>query len=196
MSPLTSQFYAPDLPAWRAWLAEHHASAREVWLVYYKPHAHQPTLSYADSLDEALCFGWIDSLIRRIDEDSYARLFTPRVNREKWSAANRKRVRELIAAGRMTPAGTAVLPADLDAEPIQRPHPEREELPEFIRQALEQTGGLRAKFDALPPSTRRAYLNYILDAKRDETRQKRLALILENLAQDTVVDFMTPLGKK
>jgi uncharacterized protein YdeI (YjbR/CyaY-like superfamily) len=193
MPPLSPQFYPPDLNAWRAWLTEHHATDRQVWLVYYKPHAQRPSISYSDSLDEALCFGWIDSLIRRIDDDSYARLFTPRSNTARWSAVNRKRIKELIAAERVMPAGLAVLPQDLDAQPVERPHPEHEELPEFIQQALDQQAGLREKFEALSPSVRRGYLNFILDAKREETRQKRLVFVLENVASGQKIDFMKPL---
>src|SRR5713101_7800533 len=92
---------ARTLPRWRAWLAAHHASETEIWLICHKQHTGRPSVDYLDALDEALCFGWIDSLIKRIDDDRYARKFTPRKPGSKWSAINRKRYADLEAAGRL-----------------------------------------------------------------------------------------------
>ena len=188
--PLTPSLYLPTRSDWRAWLEVHHASETRLWLIFYKKDSGQPSIPLDDAIEEALCFGWIDSLIQHIDEQRYARLFTPRKNSAKWSADNRRRVQKLIAEGRMTPAGLALIPADWDAEPVPRGHPEQEELPAFIHEALDGEEGLRAKFEALAPSLRRNYLGYILDAKREETRQKRLAYILKAVALGQTVDFM------
>ena len=89
---LSNTLYAKDLPEWHAWLELNYASVKEVWLVYYKVHTGQPCIDYEDSVEEALCFGWIDSLVQRIDEASYARKFTPRTNTAKWSESNKCRV--------------------------------------------------------------------------------------------------------
>jgi uncharacterized protein YdeI (YjbR/CyaY-like superfamily) len=97
-----------NLNEWHDWLDHHHASEQQVWLVFYKGLDHLRTLSYDDALDEALCYGWIDSLIQRIDDERYARLFTRRVNAKQWSKINRERVRRLARDGRMTQAGLAV----------------------------------------------------------------------------------------
>src|SRR5687768_2371387 len=91
--------------AWRAWLAEHHASSPGVWLAFHKQHTGLPSLDYEDSVREALCFGWIDSLIKRLDDDRYARKFTPRKPESKWSDVNRRRWAELEAAGLLAPPG-------------------------------------------------------------------------------------------
>ncbi len=182
--------YVPDAETWAAWLAENWQVERRVWLVYYKKGCPQASPTYEESVDEALCFGWIDSLIKRLDDQSHARLFTPRKDRTKWSASNRLRVRRLIEAGRMKPPGLAVLPPDLEAEPVWRAHPEQEPLPGFIQQALAANIELKELFFGLTPSIRRMYLNYILDGKREATRQKRLEYILENLATGKIVDFM------
>jgi uncharacterized protein YdeI (YjbR/CyaY-like superfamily) len=93
--------------AWRRWLARHHASSGGVWLVFHKPHSGAEAIPYEDSVREALCFGWIDSLIKRLDDDRYARKFTPRKPTSKWSDLNRRRWAELEAEGRLTAAGLA-----------------------------------------------------------------------------------------
>src|SRR5882724_1889742 len=110
---------------WRDWLDAHHASESEVWLVFYKRHTGVASIDYKDALDEALCFGWVDSLIKRLDDRRYARKFTQRRADSRWSAVNRKRYAELKASGRLTPAG-------LTRAPTKRtygPRPTRFELP-------------------------------------------------------------------
>ena len=123
--------------AWREWLAENHAAQREVWLIFYKQHTGQPSLPYADALDEALCFGWIDSIIQKIDEERYARKFTPRANTAKWSEVNLRRVAVLIEEGRMTPAGLAKLGHAQPISPaIPRPTPPPPGIPPQVGQTL------------------------------------------------------------
>jgi uncharacterized protein YdeI (YjbR/CyaY-like superfamily) len=98
---------------WRAWLAQHHSDRKEIWLVYYKKSSGKAGISYEESVEEALCFGWIDGAIKGIDEQTFAGRFTPRRPRSAWSASNRERVARLLREGRITEAGMAVLPADL-----------------------------------------------------------------------------------
>src|SRR2546425_5443882 len=93
------------LDQWREWLTEHHASASEVWLIFHKRHTGVGSIDYKDALDEALCFGWVDSLVKRLDDRRYALKFTPRRADSRWSDANRKRYAELKAGGRLRPAG-------------------------------------------------------------------------------------------
>jgi uncharacterized protein YdeI (YjbR/CyaY-like superfamily) len=95
---------------WRAWLAQHHADCKEIWLVYYKKTSGKTGISYEESVEEALCFGWIDGAIKGIDADTYAGRFTPRRPKSPWSASNRARVAHLLRDGRVTTAGLAVLP--------------------------------------------------------------------------------------
>ncbi len=97
---------------WRAWLQKHHASSAGVWLVFHKAHTGVKSMPYEDTVREALCFGWIDSLIKRLDDNRYALKVTPRKPTSKWSAPNRKRWKELYAAGLLTPAGLAAEPTD------------------------------------------------------------------------------------
>ena len=110
---------------WRDWLDEHHASESEVWLVFYKRHTGVASIDYKDALDEALCFGWVDSLVKRLDDRRYARKFTPRRADSRWSDVNRKRYAELKAGGRLRPAGIKRPPTDrgYGARPPRLPMP-------------------------------------------------------------------------
>ena len=101
---------ARTVSKWHKWLEKHHDSESEVWLVFYKLHTGITSLTYQEALDEALCFGWIDSLVRRLDDDRFARKFTPRKPDSNWSAINRKRYVELKAEGRLMPSGIARAP--------------------------------------------------------------------------------------
>lgn len=98
---------------WRDWLAQHHDSYREIWLIYYKKTSGKTGISYEEAVEEALCFGWIDGAIKGIDKETYAGRFTPRRAKSPWSDSNRERVARLLTDGRMTEAGLAVLPSDL-----------------------------------------------------------------------------------
>lgn len=104
---------ASSRQAWRAWLAQHHRDYKEIWLIYYKKTAGKTGITYEESVEEALCFGWIDGINKGIDQETYAGRFTPRRPKSPWSDSNRKRVARLLREGRMTQAGLAVLPADL-----------------------------------------------------------------------------------
>ena len=106
--------------AWRAWLEKHHASSTGVWLVYAKKHAGIPSLTYNDAVEEALCFGWIDSKINPIDDVFYMQVFTPRKSNSLWSALNKARVKRLLAAGLMSPAGLVVVKAAKDSGTVER----------------------------------------------------------------------------
>jgi uncharacterized protein YdeI (YjbR/CyaY-like superfamily) len=98
---------------WREWLTQHHADRKEIWLIYYKKTSGKTGITFEESVEEALCFGWIDSANKGIDKDTYAGRFTPRRPKSPWSHSNRERVARLLREGRMTEAGLAVLPADL-----------------------------------------------------------------------------------
>lgn len=115
--------------AWRAWLQKHHVSAPELWLVFYKKHTGKGGLAYEDAVREALCFGWIDGILKRIDDEKHMVRFSPRRRNSVWSATNKKRVAELLAAGRMTDAGLAKVEqakrnGKWDDASVQRPVPE------------------------------------------------------------------------
>lgn len=165
---------------WRKWLAAHHASESEVWLIFHKQHTGVRCIDYADSVDEALCFGWIDSLIRRIDDARYARKFTPRNLDSKWSTANRMRYMELKARGRLMRAGLERPPTNRSGD---APRPSVSTLPAYIREGLTKNPAARKFFESLAPSYRRLYIAWIDSAKQDETKARRLERALELLAE-------------
>jgi uncharacterized protein YdeI (YjbR/CyaY-like superfamily) len=171
---ITRTFAAPDRAAWRTWLAGHASTDAEIWLVYFKKHTGKPTVSYLDSLEEALCFGWVDSLIQKIDDDRYARKFTPRRIGSKWSEVNQRLVAKLIREGLMTEAGLARVDFSLpEGEPI-RQRPAETPTPGWLKTGLRTSPLAWENFEKLPPSHQRRYIVWISDAKRDETRQKRI----------------------
>jgi uncharacterized protein YdeI (YjbR/CyaY-like superfamily) len=162
--------------AWREWLAAHHQSERVAWLVYFKVSSGVASIDYEASVEEALCFGWIDSIIKKIDEQRYARKFTPRTNREKWSETNRRRVRKLAAEGRMTLAGLALVNFPLEAPQDEVPLPSRpiyEFSPEILA-VFQANVAAWAFFNHLSPSERRNVTGWIMSGKKDETRLRRL----------------------
>jgi uncharacterized protein YdeI (YjbR/CyaY-like superfamily) len=166
---------------WRAWLAGHHATETEVWLVYAKQHTGKPRVSYDAAVEEALCYGWIDSIVRRLDDDHYAQKFTPRKDRTNWSASNLERLRHLLAEGKMTEAGLAVLHPDPSYQPAERSGPEA---PPFLEEALKQSPAAWESFQRLAPSHRKNYVRWITEAKKDETRQRRLQEAIRKLEAD------------
>ena len=164
-------FDARTLPRWRKWLADHHASESEVWLIFHKQHTGKPSVEYLDALDEGLCYGWIDSLIKRIDDDRYARKFTPRKPGSKWSATNRKRYAALETAGRLKPAGKERSPSEAAYGPMPAVP---SKLPDYVARAFKAHPAAWAFFETLPPSQQRLYVMWIHTAKRQETKERRM----------------------
>jgi uncharacterized protein YdeI (YjbR/CyaY-like superfamily) len=186
MATLTT-LRARNRQAWRHWLENHHATSRGLWLQFYKKHTGKPSVTYAEALDEALCFGWIDSIVKFVDEESYVRKFTPRTNPKQWSAVNLRHMRRLIAAGRMTPAGLRVLGGALDAAPDRARKPPAAartlEAPESLLAAISQEEKAEAFWQKLAPGCRRRYTAWVLDAKRADTRSRRVAEVVRYLAE-------------
>jgi len=172
-----------DLAAWRAWLEDNHDSNSGIWMIFSKKHTGQACIDYEDAIGEALCWGWIDSIIRRIDDDTYARKFTPRRPGSIWSELNRWRVARLVREGRMREPGLALVdfPVGDSADPRPRRAETDARLPAYVLAALEKNPQAQASFEKLPPSHRRNYIGWVDSAKREETRQRRLAEMLERL---------------
>src|SRR3982751_82670 len=170
---------------WRSWLAANHDREKEIWLVYNKRHTGQPRVEYDDAVEEALCFGWIDSIVRTIDENRYAQKFTPRKAKSKWSASNIERLARMMREGKMTPAGMAKAPpAEGNAAAVVPPAKRvGDAVPGYIEEAMRANGAAWTNFSSLAPSHRRQYVGWIEDAKKEETRRKRLAEAVGLLAQ-------------
>jgi len=169
--------------AWRAWLKTNASNEREIWLVFYKKHTGKARLAYEDAVEEALCFGWIDSIVKRLDDETYAQKFTPRNPGSQWSELNISRAKKMIAAGSMTAAGLALIaPALLKRRPPARPKPAGNfQMPFFILEGLAADAEAWAYYQTLAPSYRRLYGRWVASAKRDETRQKRLRELVATL---------------
>jgi uncharacterized protein YdeI (YjbR/CyaY-like superfamily) len=163
---------------WRAWLTRHHASSPGVWLVFFKIHTGAISLPYEDMVREALCFGWVDSLVKRLDDERYAIKVTPRKPTSKWSAINRKRWKELEAAGLLMPAGVAAAPT----KNTYAPRPVIPELPSYIAKSLKTNAKAWAFFRALAPTNRRNFVVWIHIAKQPETRARRIRESISLLA--------------
>jgi uncharacterized protein YdeI (YjbR/CyaY-like superfamily) len=177
--------YAPDRRRWRAWLEKHHASASEVWLVFYKRHTGKPSPTLEEATLEALCFGWIDGRIRRVDAERCAYRFTPRRPGSPWSELNKRRVAGLLEQGLITPAGQRAIDeahrnGKWDASPRRDPGTSP---PPALLAALRASPGARAFFAALTPGYRRAYVAWVLAAKREETRKARIARVVDRCAR-------------
>jgi uncharacterized protein YdeI (YjbR/CyaY-like superfamily) len=164
---------------WRKWLEKNHAAETEIWLVFYKQHTGEKSIDLGDAMDEALCFGWVDSLVKRLDDDRYARKFTPRKPDSRWSTINRRRYAELKSHGLLAPAGLKRPPTDRDGD---APRPSITALPSYIEKELQAHARAHQFFEELAPSCRRAYIGWVDSAKRDETKQKRLREMIDLLA--------------
>jgi uncharacterized protein YdeI (YjbR/CyaY-like superfamily) len=164
--------------AWRRWLSTHHASEAEVWLVFPKRHTGVACLSYEDAVEEALCFGWIDSLIKRLDDARYARKFTPRNANSRWSTINRRRYASLKARGLLAAPGLERPPTGKSGD---APRPVALELPSDLETELQANPRAWQNFERLAPSYKRMYVAWISSAKREETRMRRLCEAIELL---------------
>ena len=159
----------------RAWLGRHHASATELYVGFYRKGSGRVAMTYDEALDEALCFGWIDGVRRRVDEVSYTNRFSPRTARSYWSAVNIRRAQALIEAGRMDPAGLKVFEAR-DASRCEQYSYEREsaQLPPDLLRTLRAHRTAWSFFSSQSPYYRRIMAWYVVSARKDETRAKRM----------------------
>jgi len=180
------RFYAADRRAWRTWLEHNHAVFRGVWLVYDKGTAGRRTLTYDDIVDEALCFGWIDSLTHSLDDKQAMLYISPRNAKSPWSKLNKQRVARLIDAGLMTDAGLEVVEAS-KANGSWTSYDAIEELivPPDLARALAGNKTAEKNFEAFSASNKKQILWYIASAKLPETRQKRIVQIVGAAQQNT-----------
>jgi uncharacterized protein YdeI (YjbR/CyaY-like superfamily) len=160
--------------AWRAWLEKNAASSTGVWLLFAKKGSGVPSVRYDEAVEEALCFGWIDSIVHKVDETFYRQRFTPRKPGSNWAASNRERFARMVREGRMTPAGLAHTPPAEDEVAKSPAAMQTREVPDFVDAALRVDAEAWAFYQTLAPGYRREYGVWIADAKREETRRKRI----------------------
>ena len=179
--------------AWRSWLREHHAGSSGVWLVSWKATAGKPRLTYDEAVEEALCFGWIDSKGGKLDDERSMLWFAPRQRRSGWSRPNKERVDRLERQGLMTDAGRAVIQrAHADGSWTLLDEVEDGVVPEDLAAAFEARPGAREHWDAFPRSARRGILEWIVQARRPETRARRVATTAEAAERGERANQWTP----
>ncbi len=174
-----------DRAAWRAWLDANHATSRGAWLVTWRRRSGRVGLDYEAAIEEALCFGWVDSTGGTLDDERGKLYFSPRKPRSPWAASNKARVERLTAQGRMAPAGLAAIErAKANGSWAVLDGPERLEVPEDLAVALEERTPAAANFAAFPPSARRMLLGWIALAQRPATRAARIVKVAEAAARN------------
>ena len=179
------QVYVKTRKEWRDWLNQYHNKSRGIWLVFYKKHTGKPTLAYEEAVEEALCFGWIDSIIKKIDDEKYVRKLTPRKPDSRWSELNKRRITRLKKQGLLTEAG--ILKAREARVSGLWDQPDRPQMPSNIPRELESAllKNIKAMsfFEQLAPSYQKQFIGWISAAKRQETRERRLREAITLLAK-------------
>jgi uncharacterized protein YdeI (YjbR/CyaY-like superfamily) len=184
--------YVATREEWRSWLEINHDQITDIWLIYYKAGSGKPRIPYRHAVEEALCFGWIDGIVRRIDEEKYSQRFTPRKKGSNWSDLNISIAESMIKSGRMTQSGLSAYIKGLE----DNPQAEREKrvlrdiIPVDLLNALKNDQVAKENFEKFAPSYQRHCARYVNDAKRPETRQKRIDEILAEAAENKKVDWM------
>lgn len=177
---MASELYVSNRDDWRLWLSKNHDVEKEVWLIYYKQHTGKPSLSYDDSVEEALCFGWVDSIIKRLNDEKFARKFTPRTGKSTWSETNKKRVEKMTIKGKMTEAGLARIKEAKEngnwfKASVNMRYKKELVIPSYLKDALSINRKASVNFDKLAESYKANFVKWIDSAKKEETRRKRLA---------------------
>ena len=168
----------------RKWFEKYHATSQELWVGYYKKDSGKPSITWPQSVDEALCFGWIDGIRKSLDDVSYTIRFTPRKTRSTWSAVNIKRAQELATGGLMQPGGLKAFQARQENRSGIYSYEQRSpQLPDQYEKRLKKNKGAWKFFEAQPPSYRKAANWWVVSAKKEETRLKRLGQLMEHSAQ-------------
>ncbi len=176
-------FYAPDQAAWRDWLATNHDRLEKVWLIIYNKGSGVPSVTYPESVDEALCFGWIDSVANKRDAQSRYQFYSRRKPKSVWSKVNKAKVEQLTVQGKMMPAGQRMI--DIAKENGMWTHLDQIEegiMPDDLVAAFSSDPAARSKFEAFPPSAKKGIFQWIISAKGVETRAKRISETVEKAA--------------
>ncbi len=183
---ITKQLYVTNRADWRTWLEENFDTEKEVWLIHYKKHTGALSIPYEDAVEEALCFGWIDGLLRRIDGERYILRYSPRQKKSVWADSNKKRVEKLIKQGRMTEAGLAKVSQAKENGEWDKAMTREDEpsIPPDLKKALAANRNAMKNFSNFAPSYQKQYIWWITSAKREETRAKRIDETINRSAQN------------
>lgn len=185
------QIFFSNRKSFHNWLQRNHDKSSGIWIIFYKKHVHVECIEYNEALDEALCFGWIDSIVKKIDHNRYARKFTPRTNTSKWSEVNKKKVTALLKAGRMTEMGLNKIDTYLrtgrvewEDKGIKEEKTKEIHISDFIIEELARNEPALTNFNNLAQTYKGHYLHWITAAKREETIRKRLKESVELLKEN------------
>jgi uncharacterized protein YdeI (YjbR/CyaY-like superfamily) len=193
----TNTYYAKDRKAWRKWLEKNHDTSTGIWLIYYKKDSGKTRVDYADAVEEALCFGWIDSTLNPIDEHSYMQQFTPRKPKSGWSKLNKDRVEKLIGQGLMTPAGLEKIEqAKQQGTWAKLDHIESFTLPPELEKAFKANKKAKAFYNTLSITNKKYILYYLSHAKSAELREKRVDEIIAAANEQKMLDRFLVRKKK
>lgn len=187
-------FASPD--AFRAWLQEHHETTTEVLVGFWKAHTGKPSLTWPESVEQALCFGWIDGIRRRVDDDRYTIRFTPRKSTSTWSEVNIRLAERLIAEGAMTPAGLAAFQRRGQSTAAYSYESRPEALPDDYEARLRANSDAWSYWEAQAPSYRRAAIHWVTSAKQEATRERRLQTLIDDSAAGRTVKPLTRPGRR
>jgi uncharacterized protein YdeI (YjbR/CyaY-like superfamily) len=181
----------------RAWLEGNHDRAPELWVGFHRKGSGKPSISWPKAVDQALCFGWIDGIRKRVDDTSYMNRFTPRRPTSTWSAVNVKRALELIELGLMAPAGMRAFEARRDNRIGIYSYEQRpQELPAKYARPFRANARAWKAWRAMPPGYRKAATWWVISAKRDETRERRLTTLIETTARGERIPALTPPDRR
>jgi len=165
---------------WRAWLEHNHANEKDIWLIYYKKHTQKETIFYNEAVDEALCFGWIDSIAKSIDDEKYMQRYSPRRAKSVWSLVNKKRVKRLLKEKKMTQAGILTVKMAKENGQWEKAYSSKDkvEMPIALEQALKSNQLAFENFYKFSQSNQKTYIRWVIAAKRAETIQKRVDAVV------------------
>lgn len=192
-----NEFYAVDRNAWRKWLQANHQIMDSVWLVIYKKGSDTSSVNYEEAVEEALCYGWIDSRPQKRNEECFLLTFSKRKPKSVWSATNKKRLEKLIAANKMAPAGLAAVEiAKENGSWTSIDKVEAMEMPDALSKALKKNKTAKKYFDAFPPSAKKGIYQWITTAKTEETRNKRVNETVDLAAKNIRANQWVPKEKR
>jgi uncharacterized protein YdeI (YjbR/CyaY-like superfamily) len=177
---MKSELFYLNRENWRSWLEKNHEASKEIWLIYYKKHTEKIGIAYEASVEEALCFGWVDSIIKRLDDNRCARKFTPRRDTSVWSESNKKRAEKMIREGKMSEVGMAKIREARERGEWLRIREVSKELvvPFYIQNALEKNKEAHVFWATLADSHKRLMVRWVSSAKKGETKDRRLREVI------------------
>lgn len=183
---ITQKLYVTKREDWRKWLKKNHKTAKEIWLVYYRKHTNKPRIPYDDAVEEALCFGWIDGILKRVDDEVYVQRYTPRRPNSILSHLNRTRIEKMIKQKKMTKFGLEKIKNIKPENHVPKVLP----MPADLKKALSRNKKAQNNFTNFSPSGKKHYIWWVISAKRKDTRKKRIKETVKRAFQNKKAGVM------